>query len=88
MHKWYFDELYEAVLVRPTLALAGSPPASTGGVIDGLVNGSAALTGGLSRLEGVFDRLAVDGLVNLVGRGVYFLGDWGRDPDRPACGTT
>ena len=32
----------------------------------------------LSRLEGVFDMIAVDRLVNQTGRAVYVMGDWGR----------
>ena len=39
---------------------------------------SAAAASRLSRLEGMFDRVAVDGLVNLVAKAVYALGDWGR----------
>ncbi len=77
-HKWYFDELYNATLVRPTLALARGLGVFDKQVVDGVVNSAAKLTELLSRLEGVFDRLAVDGLVNLVGQGVYVLGDWGR----------
>jgi len=77
-HKWYFDELYAAVFVRATLALARGLSRFDKLVIDGMVNGTASLTGLLSRLEGVFDRIAVDGLVNLVAGGVYMLGDYGR----------
>jgi NADH:ubiquinone oxidoreductase subunit 5 (subunit L)/multisubunit Na+/H+ antiporter MnhA subunit len=77
-HKWYFDELYDATLVRPTLALARGLGVFDKQAVDGVVNSAARLTELLSRLEGVFDRLAVDGLVNLVGQGVYVLGDWGR----------
>ncbi len=84
VHKWYFDELYNAVFVRPTLALARAASQFDKWVIDGIVNGSARVTELLSRAEGVFDQIAVDGLVNWTARGVYFVGDWGRDPDRPA----
>jgi NADH:ubiquinone oxidoreductase subunit 5 (subunit L)/multisubunit Na+/H+ antiporter MnhA subunit len=78
VHKWYFDELYQAALVRPTLALARLSSNFDRWIIDGIVNGAAFLTGLLSRLEGVFDRIAVDGLVNWTARGVYLVGDWGR----------
>ncbi len=78
VHKWYFDELYQAALVRPALALARFASNFDRWIIDGLVNGSAFLTGQLSRLEGVFDNIAVDGLVNWTARGVYFAGDWSR----------
>ncbi len=45
VHKWYFDELYGAVFVRPCLAFARLCREFDTRVIDGLVNGSAALTG-------------------------------------------
>jgi proton-translocating NADH-quinone oxidoreductase chain L len=78
-HKWYFDEIYDAVFVRPTLALARVVVAPFDKrIVDGMVNGSATATRGLSRFEGFFDKFAVDGLVNLVGWIVYALGDWGR----------
>jgi hypothetical protein len=32
----------------------------------------------LSRLDGVFDMIAVDRLVNLIGKAVYVTGDWSR----------
>ena len=42
------------------------------------VNGAAWSTERVSWIGGVFDRLAVDGLVTLVSQVVYTLGDWGR----------
>ncbi len=77
-HKWYFDEIYNAVLVQPTLALGRLCTEFDKRVIDGVVNGSAHLTALLSRMEGIFDKIAVDGLVNLVAKVVYVTGDWGR----------
>jgi proton-translocating NADH-quinone oxidoreductase chain L len=78
VNKWYFDELYRAVFVRPTLALARGVAGLDRHVLDGVVNGAAGLTAALSRLGGRFDRVAVDGAVNALGRAVYALGDWGR----------
>ena len=77
-HKWYFDELYNATLVRPALALARGLGQFDKLVVDGVVNAAATATELTSRVGGVFDRLAVDGLVTLVSRVVYVLGDWGR----------
>jgi proton-translocating NADH-quinone oxidoreductase chain L len=77
-HKWYFDEIYDAVFVRPTLALARAAAGFDRVIIDGIVDGSAYTTEGLSRLGGWFDRVFVDGAVNLVGRVTYAAGDWGR----------
>jgi len=76
--KWYFDDLYRAALVRPTLALARSIGWLDRRAIDGVVDGSARLTERLSRLEGVFDRVAVDRLVTLVASGVFAAGDRAR----------
>ena len=78
VHKWYFDELYQATLIGPTLALARLTSRFDRSAVDGLVNGTAGLTVLASRVEGLFDRYAVDGLVNLTGKAVYVAGDWGR----------
>jgi proton-translocating NADH-quinone oxidoreductase chain L len=78
LNKWYFDELYDWALVRPTLAIAGLARNLDRFVIDGFIDGSAWVTAQLSRMEGFFDNLAVDGMVNWTARGVYLAGDWGR----------
>ena len=77
-HKWYFDELYDAVLIRPTLTLARWVSGFDKLVVDGLVNGSAWATAQLSRLSGRFDNRMIDGMVNGLGDLVYKLGDVGR----------
>jgi proton-translocating NADH-quinone oxidoreductase chain L len=78
VHKWYFDDLYWAVFVRPCLAIARFCAKVDQILIDGFVNGSAALTAQLSRLEGIFDMIAVDRLVNQTAKAVYVAGDWSR----------
>jgi proton-translocating NADH-quinone oxidoreductase chain L len=78
VHKWYFDELYWAVFVRPCMALARLCRQIDQVLIDGLVDGSAALTRLLSKFDGVFDMIAVDRLVNLTAKAVYVAGDWSR----------
>jgi NADH:ubiquinone oxidoreductase subunit 5 (subunit L)/multisubunit Na+/H+ antiporter MnhA subunit len=76
--KWYFDELYWAVLVRPCLAFARLCREFDARFIDGIVNGSAALTRLMDWIVGRFDVMGVDRLVNLVGQAVYVAGDRGR----------
>jgi NADH-quinone oxidoreductase subunit L len=45
LNKWYFDELYDAILVKPTLWLARFLwKTGDAGIIDGVPNGLAALT--------------------------------------------
>src|SRR5262249_17739945 len=76
--KWYFDELYWAVFVRPCLAFARLCREFDLRFIDGLVNGSAYLTRLMDWVVGLIDIRAVDGLVNGAGRLVYDSGDRGR----------
>jgi NADH-quinone oxidoreductase subunit L len=73
-HKWYFDEFYDTVFLRPTLAVAGWCRAFDTYVIDGLVNGLAWLAVLASRWDGLFDLRIVDGLVNLIARVCYAVG--------------
>jgi NADH-quinone oxidoreductase subunit L len=77
-HKWYFDELYSAVVVRPALAVAGWCRWFDTRVIDGVVDGAGRETVRLSRRTGRFDLGIIDGLVNLTARVVYAVGRWMR----------
>jgi NADH-quinone oxidoreductase subunit L len=77
-NKWYFDELYSVLLVRPALVVAHWFKRFDLGVIDGIIHGVARSTVNLSRWDGRFDNGIVDGLVNLVGRVVYAIGAWTR----------
>jgi len=78
VHKWYFDELYNAIFVRPCLTLCRGLSTFDKRVVDGVVNTAAGMTELLARFEGAFDRIAVDGLVSLVALTTYTLGDYGR----------
>ena len=78
VNKWYFDELYDAVLVKPALRLARDVRDFDRWVIDGIVNGMARLTVLLSWLEGLFDLRLVDGLVNAIAEAIYGTGDSAR----------
>jgi NADH-quinone oxidoreductase subunit L len=75
-NKWYFDELYDFLFVRPTLLVSGWVAAFDRKVIDRLIDGSARWTRGLSVLDDWFDRLFVDGLVNLMAGWTYSVGIW------------
>lgn len=78
VNKWYFDDLYRRIFVRPVLGLAALAGAIDKVIIDGLINGSAWFTEKLSEAEGRFDLGLVDAVVNLVGDMIYTLGDEGR----------
>jgi proton-translocating NADH-quinone oxidoreductase chain L len=64
-NKWYFDELYWAVFVVPTMFLARQTAKFDRGVIDSILHGAASLSKAGSRVVDVlFDRTVVDGSVN------------------------
>jgi NADH-quinone oxidoreductase subunit L len=65
LNKWYFDEFYNRVFVGGTLAVSRFFGWFDLKVIDGIVDGSAAVTKAISRFVGVFDNVVIDGLVNL-----------------------
>jgi NADH-quinone oxidoreductase subunit L len=73
-HKWYFDEAYSALLVRPALRVGGWCRWFDTYVIDGVVNWLGRFTVGVSRESGRADRYVVDGLVNLLARVCYGVG--------------
>jgi len=66
-NKYYVDEVYQATLIRGTLALSRILSAFDRWIIDGAVNGAAAVVRVVARVEGAFDTYVVDGAVNLVG---------------------
>jgi NADH-quinone oxidoreductase subunit L len=74
--KWYFDELYSVLLVRPALAVAGWFRFFDSKVIDGVIDGSARVAVRTSWWSGRFDYNIVDGLVNLAARVCQGIGNW------------
>jgi len=73
-HKWWFDELYDAIVVRPTHFVAAVAAWIDKNVLDRIIDGSARLVILVSRYDDWFDRLFVDGLVNAGARMTYSVG--------------
>jgi NADH:ubiquinone oxidoreductase subunit 5 (subunit L)/multisubunit Na+/H+ antiporter MnhA subunit len=48
LNKWYFDELYDATAVRGTMAIANAYKWFDSTIIDGIVNGTAKVTLGVT----------------------------------------
>ena len=70
LNKWYFDELYNAVLVRPSLRLARLAwQVGDATLIDGMPNGIAALTadGSAQMVKLQTGSIAVYAFVMLIG---------------------
>jgi NADH-quinone oxidoreductase subunit L len=74
LNKYWIDEIYQATIVRGTLALARAMAWFDGRVIDGIVNGAATVVRLVSEWGGLFDKYVVDGAVNGVANGTYFVG--------------
>jgi NADH-quinone oxidoreductase subunit L len=66
-HKLYFDELYNATIVRGTLAISEVCRWFDATIIDGLVNAAGRITVVFSVLSRWIDVYIVDGLVNFTG---------------------
>lgn len=66
-NKYYFDEIYEFLFIKPALRLGRIASGFDGGVVDGAVNLTASITVVLSKFQAWFDKYVVDGIVNLFG---------------------
>jgi NADH-quinone oxidoreductase subunit L len=72
--KYFIDELYQAVVVRPFLWLTRAAGWFDDAAIDRAVNLSARWTRIFSDVDGWIDRVLVDGAVNLVAKVVSRVG--------------
>jgi len=66
-NKWYIDELYEAIIIGPTLAFTRFLWWFDANVIDGLVNFVGWLTVKWADVKMWFDKYIIDGTVNGAG---------------------
>jgi NADH-quinone oxidoreductase subunit L len=73
--KWYFDEIYQAVFVNGTLLVAQVLSAFDKYIVDGIVNGTAAVTRFVSWINGLFDNYIIDGIVNAVANLTFWFGN-------------
>ncbi|MBF0586657.1 NADH-quinone oxidoreductase subunit L [Prosthecochloris sp. N3] len=63
-NKWYWDEIYNATVIRGSLLISRILAWFDSNIVDGLVNGAGALTRRVGFFAGGVDRYVVDGLVN------------------------
>jgi NADH-quinone oxidoreductase subunit L len=75
-HKWWFDELYNWVFIKPTLLIANFIAKIVDrGLIDGIIHQSAATAKGLAILVSVVgDRFFIDNFVDSVAAKTWSLG--------------
>jgi NADH:ubiquinone oxidoreductase subunit 5 (subunit L)/multisubunit Na+/H+ antiporter MnhA subunit len=63
-NKWYFDELYNAIFIQPTLFIGRRVAEFDKVVIDGFINWLAKVVRIFSLINDLCDRFIVDGLIN------------------------
>lgn len=73
-NKWYFDELYDLMFVRPVLFIASLAARFDRRWIDELVDNLARWVRSISVIDDVLDRYLVDGAVNLTADWFWSLG--------------
>jgi NADH-quinone oxidoreductase subunit L len=74
-NKWWFDELYDWLFVRPTLVLSRVASGIDRTWLDGIIDGCARLTRSFANAwDRIADRTIVDGSINLLASWTYSLG--------------
>lgn len=75
LHKWWFDELYDWIFVRPTLVVSRLASSLDQRWIDWLIDGLASCTRKFSEFfENLSDRTLIDGAVNLFAKWTFATG--------------
>jgi len=74
LHKWWLDELYDWLFVRPLLRVCRWVADFDKRVIDWLADNSARAVAAVSRLDDWIDRTFIDTAVNLLARWTHALG--------------
>ena len=75
LNKWWFDELYDWVFVKPTYLIANLVAGFDRSWIDGFIDGLAWFVRSFSVMwDLITDRTIVDGFVNLFASATYALG--------------
>lgn len=75
VNKWHFDDLYDAIFMRPVHIVGKFCAWFDKTVFDGILHGAAKITVLVSRWDRKFDETVVDGLVNLVGNSTWSVGN-------------
>ena len=80
-NKWWFDELYDTVLIRPTLFCGRCAAQFDQRGIDWMINGLASCTRTFTTgFDRWIDKIFIDGFVNWLAARTYAIGIWLRKP--------
>jgi len=78
VNKYFVDEAYDALIIKPFFAATRALSSFDGGVVDGMVNLAGSAGWALAQIKQTIDRTVVDGLVNGVARMAQAAGRAGR----------
>ncbi len=74
VNKWYFDELYAFIFIKPLFFVSSIISKIDKNLIDVLIDKLAVGVKSLSKFDDLIDRYVVDGFVNVVGNWTYSAG--------------
>jgi NADH-quinone oxidoreductase subunit L len=74
VNKWHFDELYDALFMKPSHVVGKFCTWIDRTVFDGIIHGSAKVMIAVSKWDRLFDESVVDGFVNLLGSSTFAVG--------------
>ena len=77
MNAWYFDKIYQWIVIRPVMELARFTSKMDQVGLDSLPGELVRVTRKVSVFSDILDRWVVDGVVRLVGWLLYYLGRLG-----------
>ncbi len=72
--KWHFDEMYDALFVKPAHVVGQGCAWIDKTVFDGIIHASAKIMIFVSKWDKLFDEAVVDGFVNLLGNSTFAFG--------------
>jgi NADH-quinone oxidoreductase subunit L len=73
-NKYFVDELYQKILLGPSVVFARAMSWIDTNIVDALVNLAGTVTRGFATFDGAIDKYVVDGAVNAVANGTAVLG--------------
>jgi NADH-quinone oxidoreductase subunit L len=74
VNKWMFDDLYDALFVKPAHVVGSFCAWIDRTVFDGIIHASAKIMILVSKWDRLFDETVVDGFVNLLGNSTFAIG--------------
>ncbi len=74
VNKWHFDELYDALFMKPAHVVGKFCAWFDRAIFDGILHGAAKITVFVAKWDRMFDEKIVDGFVNLLGDSTFAFG--------------